>query len=216
MIQIAIVEDHQMVREGLKVLIDQWEDIKVVAEFSSGEEWLASLQSHQYDVSLLDIDMPGMSGLEALDKAQQSDPSHRIIMLTMHRTANFFREAFIKGARGYVAKDRSVNHLAAAIREVSVGNTYFSDEFLKSLASNLKHQHDFDQRQTNNPINLNANEVHLLNNICQGYTNKELAEKMFLSVKTIESQKTKLMRKTDTKNNAGLIVWAIKNNVVDI
>ncbi|MCU4157853.1 response regulator transcription factor [Carboxylicivirga sp. A043] len=216
MIQIAIVEDHQMVREGIKVLINQTDDMEVAAEFNNAGDWLSSLSTQKYDVSLIDIDMPGINGLTALNEGLILDNDLRAIMLTMHRDVNFFREAFVKGAKGYVLKDMSVNELCEAIREVNKGNTFFSDEFLKSLASTLKDEQETLELESSSGVFLNESEQQLLTLICRGYTNKELAESMYLSVKTIESHKTKLLRKTGTRNNAGLIVWAIKNNKVDI
>jgi DNA-binding NarL/FixJ family response regulator len=216
MIQIAIVEDHQMVREGIKMLINQADDMEVAAEYSNASDWLSSLSAKKYDVSLVDIDMPDISGLTALSEGLVLDNDLKAIMLTMHRDVNFFREAFVKGAKGYVLKDMSVNELCVAIREVNRGNTFFSDEFLKSLASTLKNEQEALELESNSGVLLNESEQQLLTLICRGYTNKELAEALYLSVKTIESHKTKLLRKTDTRNNAGLIVWAIKNNKVDI
>ncbi|MCT4589141.1 MAG: response regulator transcription factor [Carboxylicivirga sp.] len=215
MIKVAIVEDHRMVREGIKLLLNEQEGIEIVAEFSNGKDWLLSLANQHYDVSLVDIDMPDISGLMALSEGLSIDKNIKVIMLTMHNDVFFFKEAFVKGARGYVLKDMTVTELYTAIDEVYKGNTYFSDDFLKSLAQNLnREQHS--EKDSKNLISLNDQEHKLLNYICRGYTNKELADNLFLSVKTIESQKSKLMRKVKTKNNAGLIVWAIKNNVVEI
>jgi len=216
MIKVAIVEDHQMVREGIKLLLNQSGDMKVVAEYSNAEDWLASLSVQQYDVTLIDIDMPGVNGIDALTKGLMVDGSLKAIMLTMHNDVAYFREAFVKGAHGFVLKDMSVDELSIAIREVANGNTYFSDEFLKSLANKLKTEQNTSNQQNTPAVSINESEHRLLSFICLGYTNKELAEAMYLSIKTIESHKAKLMRKTQTKNNAALIVWAIKNHIVDI
>ncbi len=216
MIRIAIAEDHMMVREGIKMLINQVHDMEVVAEFDNGRDWVNSLSQHQYDVSLVDINMPQLSGLEALSQAMQLNSNVRVIMLTMYHDVNYFKDAFVKGAKGFVLKDMSVEELSVAIREVHTGHTYFSDDFLKAVASSLKSETEEEKRNRAGLTVLNDQELQLLSFICKGYTNKELAEALFLSVKAIESQKTKLMRKTDTRNNAGLIVWAIKNQVVKI
>lgn len=216
MIKVAIVEDHQMVREGLKVLINQSDEIEVVAEFNNAKDWLKSLTELHFDVSLIDIDLPELDGITALDEALLLDKHLKAIMLTMHNDVTYFREAFVKGAQGFVLKDMSVNELSIAIREVHNGNTFFSDEFLKSLANNLRKEQNTTMQQKKTDLYFNESEHRLLSYICKGFTNKELAEALFLSVKTIESHKAKLMRKTATKNNAGLIVWAIKNQVVDV
>ncbi|MBS2212259.1 response regulator transcription factor [Carboxylicivirga mesophila] len=216
MIRIAIVEDHVMVREGIKMFINQVEDMQVVAEFDNGVEWLNSFGSQHYDVSLVDINMPQLNGLDALGKALQIQPDHQIIMLSMHHDVNYFKEAFVKGAKGFVLKDMSVEELAHAIRLVNEGQTYFSDEFLKAVASSLKSEREEEKVLRYEAGELHESEQQLLTLICKGYTNKELAEALFLSVKAIESQKTKLLRKTGSRNNAGLIVWAIKHHIVKI
>lgn len=216
MIKIAIVEDHKMVREGLRILINQYDDMEIVAEFSNGNDWLHSLNNQQYDVSLIDIDMPVIDGLSALTDGLVLNKDIKVIMLTMHDDVNYLKEAFIKGAKGFVLKDMSVDELSIAIHEVNEGHIYFSDDFLSSVALSLKKEKDTNHRKTIDTISLSDTELQLLTLICKGYTNKELAEALFLSVKTIESQKTKLMRRTKAKNNAGLIVWAIKNQAVQI
>ncbi|WP_439185106.1 response regulator transcription factor [Carboxylicivirga taeanensis] len=216
MIRIAIAEDHSMVREGIKMLINEAEDMEVVAEFSNGNDWLNSLSKDRYDVSLVDISMPLLGGLDALSKAMAKDDHLRVIMLTMYHDVNFFKEAFVKGAKGFVLKDMSAEELALAIREVNAGHTYFSDEFLKAVASSLNTEREITSNISPSAVELTQSERELLASVCKGYTNKELAKAHFLSVKAIESQKTKLMRKTNTKNNAGLIVWAIKNQVVEL
>ena len=216
MIRVAIADDHMMVREGIKVLIDQVEEMQVVAEFSNGRDWLNSLSHQNYDVSLIDIDMPLLNGLEALNEALTVDKSPKVIMLTMHNDVNYFREAFVLGARGFILKDMSVGELSSAIKDVYNGDTYFSDEFLKSVAVSLKNEREQVKKQIGTYYSLSEGERSLLTLVCKGYTNKELAEALFLSVKTIESQKTKLLRKAQVKNNAGLIVWAIKNQIIEI
>ncbi|MCG8580861.1 MAG: response regulator transcription factor [Bacteroidales bacterium] len=216
MIKVAIVDDHKLVREGIGLLINQLDEVEVVAEFSNAQYWLSSLNAHEYDVSLVDVDMPGMSGITAMKEAVSMQPGLKVIMLTMHNDVNYFRDAFINGARGFVLKDMSVSDLSQAIREVHNNNTYFSTEFLNTLATGLKDETSRLDSQSVKDIKLTTPELNLITNICKGYTNKELAESLFLSVKTIESQKTRLMRKIDAKNNAGIIVWAIKNQVVDI
>lgn len=216
MIRIAIAEDHQLVREGIKMLINQVSDMQVVAEFDNGADWLGSLKNQSYDVSLIDINMPGISGLDALAAGLEMDKTLRVIMLTMHHDVSYFKEAFVKGAKGFVLKDMSVEELAAAVKEVNDGHTFFSDDFLKAVASSLKSERERTKSAYSVSHLLSEQEEQLLTLICKGYTNKELAEELCLSVKAIESQKTKLMKKTEAKNNAGLIVWAVKNQVVKI
>lgn len=216
MIKIAIVEDHQMVREGLRLLINQNSDMEIVAEFSNGNDWLQAIQKHQFDVSLIDIDMPVVDGLTTLSEGLRVDSELKVIMLTMHNDVNYLKDAFVKGAKGFVQKDMSVNELSNAIQEVNLGHTYFSDDFLKSVAHSLKKEKEINEQFSKGNVLLSESEHQLITHICQGYTNKELSESLFLSVKAIESQKTKLMRKTGTKNNAGLIVWAVKNQVVKL
>ncbi|MCU4174194.1 response regulator transcription factor [Carboxylicivirga sp. N1Y90] len=216
MIKVVIVEDHEMVREGLKVLINQWPDMEIVGEFSTGNQWLDSIKTIESDIVLLDINMPNMDGLTAIKQALAIDAEIKTIVLTMHSDSNYFREAFIAGTKGYILKQLSAKDLEKAIREVYKGNTYFSNDFLNRVAANIKEVQNKSSETHSNTFSLSEQEQQLLKNICKGYTNKQLAESMFLSVKTIESQKSKLMRKSNSMNNASLIVWAIKNNIVSV
>ncbi|SMO55134.1 two component transcriptional regulator, LuxR family [Saccharicrinis carchari] len=216
MIKIVIVEDHEMVREGLKVLINQWSDMNIVAEYSTGAEWLDNIGMIEGDVVLIDINMPNMDGLTAISQALTIDTAIKVIVLSMHNDSNYFREAFVAGAKGYLLKQLSAQDLEKAIREVYKGNTYFSDEFLLKVAKSIKRGQDKSVETTKGNISLSDQERQLLRNVCKGYTNKQIAESMFLSVKTIESQKSKLMKRSNSKNNASLIVWAIKNQIVDL
>jgi len=215
-IRIVIVEDHEMVREGLKALINQWSDMEIIGEYNSGIEWLEDLHRISFDVVLIDINLPLVDGLTAIKQAITHIPKLKSIVLTMHNDTNYFREAFVNGACGFILKNQSAQDLEQGIRDVYLGHTFFSDEFLKSVAISIKEEQEKTCEHKDSSIALSDQELELLTNICKGYTNRQLAESMFLSVKSIESHKTKLMRKTNAQNNASLIVWAIKNHVVNI
>jgi len=216
MIRISIVEDHEMVREGLKALITKNSDMAIVAEHSSASEWLANFKKGECDVLLIDINLPHIDGLKALTQALEVDSELKAIVLTMHNDLIYIKEALITGAKGFILKCQSVQELEKGIRDVHKGYTFFSDEFLRRVAKSLKEDQEQVASASSMPVQLSDKELQLLASICKGYTNKQLADQMYLSIKSIESYKSKLMRKTNTNNNASLIVWAIKNQVVNI
>lgn len=216
MIRVAIVEDYKLVCEGFKVLINQYNDMEVVNQYYKAEEWILGLKSDHYDVVLVDIKLPGKDGIVALQEALSIKPGIKAIMFTMYDDVSYFREAFVAGAKGFVIKNMSVVELTTAIRHVYGGHTFFSDDFLKQLAKSLRKDREGKLGRQITYSELSDQEYKMLSLICKGYTNRQLAEIMFLSIKSIESKKTRLMRKTKTCNNAGLIVWAVKNNIVSL
>jgi DNA-binding NarL/FixJ family response regulator len=205
-----------MVREGLKALINQIDDFEIVAEFADGQSWLNHLNEVQTDIILLDINMPGMDGITAMKKALTHIPHLKIIILSMHTDINYYQDAVTNGAKGFVLKQASVNDLERGITKVVNGGTFFSEELLHKVLINLSSTSSQQSERKSIAGTLSKQERSLLEHLCKGFTNHQIAEAMYLSVKTIERHKTRLMRKTNTTNTAGLIVWAIKNDIVKI
>ncbi|MBS2099466.1 response regulator transcription factor [Carboxylicivirga linearis] len=211
MIRILLVEDHSIVREGIRLIINKIGDFVIVGEYANGLEWINNLDKVQADVVLCDIDMPELNGIEATKQALADQPQLKVIMLSMHPESDYYYDALLAGAKGFILKQSSSSDLEKGIRKVFNDQTFFSEELLYRAVIDKE-----TIREKNQKIELSDDERKLLGNICKGYSNKQLADKMFVSVKAIEKQKSKLMRKTDTNNNAGLIVWAVKNKVVNI
>lgn len=216
MIKIIIVEDLPIILEGLKTLINQIVEFEVVAEFRNGKDFIDSINQLQADIILTDIDMPVMDGITATKIALSTLPDLKIIALSMHNDHKYYYEMITAGARGFVLKQASVEDLESAIREVHKGGNFFSKELLHGVILGMQNIENIIVKEKKEYFKLNEREIEILKYLCQGYSNKELADKLFVSVRTIESSKAKLMEKTYTKNTAGLIIWAIKNNVVTL
>jgi DNA-binding NarL/FixJ family response regulator len=216
MIRIAIIEDLPIVLEGIKLLINNIKDFQIVAEFSNGKEFTDNLQSIDADVVLTDIDMPVMDGITATKIALSLNPELKIIALSMYNDRKYYYEMVTAGAKGFVLKQSPANKLETAIREVHNGGNYFSEELLRSVIIEMRSIESQLIDEKKKLMKLTDRESDMLNLICQGLTNKELADKLFVSVRTIEATKSRLMEKTNSRNNAGLIIWAIKNKIVII
>ncbi len=216
MIKIVLVEDHQMFREGIKVIIDQIPDLNMIAEFENGKQLLEQMPNLDFDVLVTDIEMPEMSGIDLTKIVCSNYPNIKVMALSMYNDNKYYYELITAGAKGFVLKQSSVDELEKGIREVYAGNSFFSEKLLYNVIQNMQHIEKNLLDEKLNLLQLTDKEVSLLRHICQGFANKEIADKMFLSIKTIESNKARLMRKTNTKNNAGLIIWAVKNKIIEL
>ncbi|MBK3516468.1 response regulator transcription factor [Carboxylicivirga marina] len=219
MIRIVIVEDLPMIQEGIKLLINAVGDFEIVAEYSNGKEFTDDVRNLDVDIVLMDIGMPVMDGIDATKLAVSLCPDIKIIALSVYSDRKYYYSMVTAGARGFVLKQSTPEELEGAIREVNNDGNFFSPDLLHSIIVNihgLEEEITQDNQAKKELLNLTDHQVRLLEFICQGLTNQELAKKMFVTLATIESNKRRLMQKTNTKNNAGLIIWAIKNKVVEI
>lgn len=213
MISIILVDDHQMFRDGLKFAISQIDDLEVIGEASNGVEFLNQLEELNPDVILMDIGMPKMDGVEATEKAVTLKPSINIIALSMFGDVEYYQKMVAAGAKGFLMKEASVDELEAGIREVVNGGTYFSQELLQKIITHMANPNV--KSSNNSVVSLTRREEEVLDLICKGYDNKEIADQLFISQKTVEGHKTNLMSKTYTKNAINLMLFAIKHNLVD-
>lgn len=216
MIKIIIIEDLPIILEGLKVLINQIKDFEVLADFTNGKEYIDNINKYKADIILTDIAMPIMDGISTTKHALSIHPDEKIIALSMYNDHKYYYEMITAGAKGFVLKQSSVEELELAIREVHSGNNYFSKDLLHNVIIKMQSIEYELIREKKHNVNLNEREINILKFICLGYTNQQLADALFVSIKTIESNKAKLMQKTNTLNNAGLIIWAIKNKITEI
>ena len=216
MIKIVVIEDLPIILEGIKVLINQIDDFEVVAEYSNGKDFVDNISLYRDEIILTDIDMPVMDGITATKLAIAAHPDLKVIALSMYNDHKYYYDMITAGAKGFVLKQSSVEELEVAIREVYQGGHFFSKDLMYSVIVGMQKDKEQIENEKKELLKLSERDVKMLKYICQGCSNKELAEKLYLSVKTIESNKAKLMQKTKTKNNAGLIIWAIKNNIVNI
>jgi DNA-binding NarL/FixJ family response regulator len=212
-IQVIIVDDHKLVTDCIDLFLKGAKDIKVVGVAHSGKDALEMLKTVTPEVILLDITMPEMSGIELTDAIKKKYPDIKILILSMHSDYNNISDAIDAGADGYVPKDVSSEELVEAIETVSKGKNYFhstiSDEIVKNYANKR-------QKSTNVLPQLTKRELEVLQLFAEGFNNSEIADKLFLSVRTIESHKNHILQKTNMKNSVELIKFAIRNKIIEI
>jgi DNA-binding NarL/FixJ family response regulator len=212
-IQVIIVDDHKLVTDCIGLFLRGAKNIDVIGIAHSGKDTLNLLKKDKPDVVLADISMPEMSGIQLTAAIKKKYPNIKILILSMHSDYNNISEAIDAGADGYVPKDVSSEELVEAITTVSRGKNYFhstiSDEIVKNYAS---------KRQNDDTIlpQLTRRELEVLQLFAEGFNNSEIAEKLFLSVRTIESHKNHILQKTNMKNSVELIKFAIKNRIIEI
>lgn len=211
--EIIIVDDHLIFRQGLKSLITSENIASVIGEASNGKEFLQLLSSLRPDLVLMDIDMPHMNGMEATQKALEVIPDLKIIAFTMFGDEEYYYKMIDLGVKGFILKSSGINELEKAIKEVMMGESYFSNEVLRKIISNLGRKNS---SKPNENANLTTRELEVLQQICLGLNNDEIAKKLFISPKTIKSHRSNLLEKTGCKNTPALILLAIKNKWVDL
>ena len=214
--KIIIVDDHSLFREGLKLLIENEGFGQVIAEAENGLVFLKQLAANRPDLVIMDIEMPVMGGLEATKQALMLYPDLKILVVTMLTEKESYFDLLNAGAMGFVLKTAGKTEFEKAINALRNGESYFSNDLLRQIISNkaLRKTEDLEQNERNK-IKLTARESEILELFCKGKTVTEIAEKLFLSPKTIEAHRSTLLRKTDAKNTINLILYAIKNKLVN-
>lgn len=211
-IRIVLVDDHAVLRAGLTALLNAEADMEVVGEAGDGTASLRVVADQQPDVILLDINMPNMSGLEALAPLRQVAPQSRVLVLTMHDDQTYLRQVLSQGGAGYVLKQAADSELLTAIRTVYHGGAFLHPAHAQALLTTPA---------TGTPNGsqddlslLSEREVEVLKYIALGHSNKEIAELLYLSVKTVETYKTRIMEKLDVKSRAALVRFALKQGLL--
>lgn len=209
-IRLLLVDDHTVLRSGLRLLLDSNQDMTVVGEAESGEEAIEKVKEINPDIVLLDISMPGMGGIQALKKIKQISGA-KVLMLTMHADEEYLKEGLQAGASGYVLKQAADSELIGAIREVFNGRIYLDSGMAQNLLKTIYHPVN-NKNQINSTLTDREREV--LKLIALGYTNKEIGEILVVSVKTVESHKTKIMEKIKCKKRSEMVRYAIENGYI--
>ena len=215
MIKVAITDDHKLFREGIRFLVEQMEGVSMIFETSSGDQLLKKLESEEPDILLLDLDMPGMDGIDVLKEVKSLFPEVKVIILTMYNDPKIMAYLMELGANSYLLKDTSASELEMAIYHVYREGYYFNREVSQAMLSGLKKQEQKKPTLKNN-VSLTAREAEVLELICKEHTAKEIAEKLFISPRTAEGHRRSLIEKLGVKNTAGLIVKAIKEGIIEV
>lgn len=214
-INIILADDHRIFRDGIKSLLSDHNSIQIIGEASSGIELLEMLNMLKPDIIIMDISMPGLSGIEASKKITASYPDIKIIILSMHNNEEFVINSIKAGAKGYLPKDTSKEELLEAIETIYNGGEYYSkmvsDNFLKNYIKKFK----VDQNLFDNE-DLTQREIEILKLAASGISNKDLADKLFISIKTVDAHKNHIMQKLKLKNTAEMVLYAVKNKIIEV
>ncbi len=208
---IILVDDHQLFREGLRLLLSNFNYIGKIDEAADGKQFLSLLAERQPDIVFMDVDMPEMNGIEATRKALQIYPELNVIALSMYSDEEYYTKMIKAGAKGFILKNSGIREVETAMQHVLEGKNYFSQEILSGLLHNINRKY-----QSTGPGELSERETEVLFHICKGFSNQEIAEKLFISKRTVDKHRENLLLKTASKNTAGLVMYAIKNGIVDV
>ena len=211
-IKLFLVDDHSLFLNGLKSLLSKNPQYSIVGEAGNGLEFLAAFESARPDVVLMDISMPEMDGIEASRKALEIDPDLKIITLSMYGDQEYYTKMLESGVRGFVLKDSDIQEVETAINTVVEGGNHFSVQLLRGLVVARKES----LLSNNDEDYLSERELEVLIEICQGLSNVEIADKLFISKRTVEKHRANILLKTGCKNTASLVVFAIRNHLVEI
>ena len=210
---IIIVDDHLIFQESLKTMISTENLAAVIGVANNGEDFLELLTTIQPDIVLMDIDMPKMNGMEATQKAIKLFPDLKIIALTMFSDEEYYYKMVDLGVKGFLLKSTGIAELEKAIHHVMMGESYFSNEILQKIIRNLSKK---TQPKIPTIKELSAREIQILQQICLGNTTDEIAKNLNISPKTVKAHRANLLDKSDCKNTPSLILYALRNNIIEL
>ena len=215
-IRVVLADDHVVLRSGLRLLLNAQADIEVVGEASDGAEAISKTAELEPDVLLLDITMPNIGGIDAMRTIKEKTPSISILILTMHENEGYLLEVLKAGASGYVLKKAADNELMSAIRAVYSGEVFIPSSLTKSVVKEMvsggvsrEESVDNDQEQ------LSPRELEVLTLVAQGYTNQQTADRLYLSVKTVETYKARVMEKLKLHSRVELVRYALRHGFLN-
>ena len=208
--RIILVDDHSLFRNGLRELLERCEGCRVVGEAASGEEFLAMMEGMEADIVFMDFSMPGLDGAQTTERALARRPELRIITLSMFGEDSHYSRMVEPGARGFLLKDSDIGDVLEAIGTVMGGGSYFSPQLLSSLTGRMRTRDDAADDQ------LSSREREILVAVCRGLSNQEIADELFISKRTVDKHRANILEKTGCKNTASLVVYAIRNGIVEI
>jgi DNA-binding NarL/FixJ family response regulator len=210
-LRVVIVEDHALVRAGMRALLQKLDGVEVVADVGDGWEAVKSVQTDAPDLVLMDIAMPGLNGLDATSRIVKESPTTRVVLLSMHANEEYLQQALQSGASGYLLKGADLAELDLAIRTVGRGETYFTPAVAKYAIDAYRGRSE----GASSPLaKLSMRQREVLQLIAEGHTTKDMAQRLNLSVKTVETHRTQLMERLDIHDVPGLVRFAIRVGVI--
>jgi DNA-binding NarL/FixJ family response regulator len=214
--KIIIVDDHPLFREGLNLIVEKLKIGETIAEAGNGQELLNILETQQADVVLMDIDMPVMNGIEATEKAIAKFPDLKILIFSMYSDKKYYTLIIKAGAKGMVLKSAGKKEFETAIRIVADGGSHFSSEFVQKMVGADEKSDKQKQDEKVMKLNLTDREMDILKCLCCGFSAEETSKKLFISIKTVEHYRSKLLDKTGSKNTVSMVVFAVKNKLITL
>ena len=213
-ITVILADDHTVVRQGLRALLEAEEDMSVVGEAENGRQAVQMAKRLQPDVVVMDIAMPSLNGLEATRQVSRESPKSKVLILSSYSDDEYVQQLTDAGAAGYLVKQTAAQDLVAAIREAKKGNAFFSPAISKRLLEHYRASIGRPPGEKKGP-KLTPRETEVLQLIAEGYANKQIAGEMFISIKTVEKHRQQLMNKLDIHDVAGLTRYAISKGVIE-
>jgi len=212
-IKVLLVDDHKIVRDGIKLMLEPQAGIDVVAEANNGSEVKGLLKNTPVDVIVMDINMPDMNGIATTKLVKDQHPHIKVLALTMSSDDSHIRQMVQAGASGYIMKSAGREELTKAIHEVMDGKHYFSDQATQSIMMDLVKNKG--KSTTPDPIHITERELEVLQMIVKEHTNQEIAEKLYISPRTVDAHRRNLLQKTGARNTAGLVKYAFQHGLVN-
>jgi len=215
-IKIILVDDHTLFRDGIKSILDEEEDILVIDEAHDAKVLFEKLQHQIPDMVITDISLPDMSGIELTKKITESYPDIKVLMLSMHNNEEFITNSLRAGAHGYLSKDIQSTELLEAIHAVMDGKIYFNKEISQTFINNYRTDHAGKSGSGIRNDHLTERELEVIKLIGEGLINKEIADKLSISIRTVDAHKNHIMQKLGLKSTVELVKYAIKNKLIDL
>jgi DNA-binding NarL/FixJ family response regulator len=216
-IQIILVEDHQIVRDGIKALLTDTPGIEITGEASSCNELMEIIKTKSPDIVIMDVSLPDGSGIEATKILSEEYPNAKVLILSMHTGEDFIFNAIKAGAKGYLPKNTTRKEMLEAIQAISKGEEYFSESISNIiLKSYIKKAKNGEKETPPNEEQLTTREMEILKLFAGGLSNQEIADKLFISIRTVESHKNHIMQKLELDSTVDLIKFAIRNKIIEI
>ena len=206
MTRVLIADDHKIVRDGLKRILASAADLEVAGEAASGDEALALVRANDYDIAMIDMSMPGISGIALVKRLKAEKPRMKLLVLSMHGEHQYAARALKAGASGYLTKDSAADQLLGALRKIAAGGVHISDAAASALvASPAQSSHE----------SLSDREFEVMRLLVEGLGPSEIGERLHLSVKTVSTHKTRILEKLGVGSTAELVRYALENKLID-
>lgn len=215
MIKLLVADDHTMFVDGIESILKTEEDLEVTGKCYNGHSVLSFVTENPVDIVLLDVNLPGMNGLEVCKTLSEEHPEVKVLAISMFNEESFVTEILNHGAKGYILKNTGRDELLKAIRSIYEGKSYFSKEVTETIMKSLMNQRKASTRTDHFIPKLSRREKEVLKLIAQEFTTQEIADSLYISLKTVESHRSSLLSKLNARNSAGLVRIAMEHNLLD-